>query len=331
VLRLQYRAFAKRLLTAQPNLNINAYKAEQIVRMAVVTIRPWVKSFAAELVKRHKSLEAYFDHTIPDIVRAELARGKVAGTNLARPLIARLVEFIGEEKAKYGKAPPPAAEFEIYPLFEFFLTNVDSLYLVLLADRCSRMPWGMRPQASADAKMLAGCVRQYVGLSSGRDMAQPCQPFSNFAVDYLDSLNLFLITADAWLERRALASDRLGIGDILLFFLDLEPWLHAVLEDDEVQHLNPQVILQQLCWDTQKPFAPAPEGLLPRNGAYLMWGLLKVLLLIDALRGLYVQPSAKPSVRPLGEAFPPSLIEAFDRLRNWFQLNQQEPVIPLTE
>jgi hypothetical protein len=192
------------------------------------------------------------------------------------------------------------------------------------------MTWGLPPEVAVDARRLAMCVTSYVGQSLGDALPQPSQLFSSFCADYVASLNLFLVAADVWLERRAIANDRLGIGDVFLFFIDIEPWLRVVLDDDENPRLDPHVLLLQLCWDTQNGFAPVPAGTFPRNGAYLRWALLKVLLLIDALRGSYVQPAARPSIQPLGEAFPPTVVEAFDRLRDWFQLKKHVSVIPLT-
>jgi hypothetical protein len=104
-----------------------------------------------------------------------------------------------------------------------------------------------------------------------------------------------------------------------------------VLDPDDLLRTTPEALVEQLCWDTSQPFTRPTDGTLPRSGVFLMWWLLKVLLLIDNLRGLNRKSSNKPTVKPIGEAFPPDAVEAFERLRRWFGLDKRELKIPLTD
>jgi hypothetical protein len=307
---------ARRRFSAVVHVSAELFKLGAVAGFAHAVMRPWLRAVDDARLAREAAV----------IAKRELERERVAGADFSEALLAAIAAFAG------GLRPsgPPVLDPESVALTAAFIGAIDALYFALVARRCSKMPWGLAQVAIATAEKRAKCVQSYVGQALGRDPRDPGEGFADFGVAGADSLNRFLVCADGVWEARMAMSDKDGVGDALLFFVEIEPWIRAVVTDEDAG-IAPQEIIRRLCWDTGQRFEQPPGGLLPRSGAYLRWFLLKVVILVQALRGLTVEPAATPEFQALGEPAPAAVFEAIDRLQDWFALKAHKVTIPLRQ
>jgi hypothetical protein len=304
VLSLHIASYASLLLRQCPTLQPTVFSLEQQTHYCSAVVMVWVQTpRLRELIERNIPEDLGLAEFIGQSVRSLLPHqlGKASGS---QTILRVAVQLVNEWKRRLSIAGANAVASETdQQNCEFFVKVVDELSFALLLGRLSRIRFGLpRLDNEARAEVMEYYVKDVSEPPVEQLTATEDEFINNFLRRYQWVQFLMLRAEEAMRHRFESEEEATGIGELLLYFVELEKWLRPIMHNERYKgkEINQRRLIITLC---------------QREPVYLKWNFLRVRIV---MKNLTANEITEMPIRPLiGVLFSPEIKTAFQRLKKW--------------
>jgi hypothetical protein len=304
VLALRIEAYASLLLRLCPTLQPENFAIEQMVHYCSGVVMSWIQMpKLQDFIKRSIPMDVPFPEYIKRSVGSRLP-DQLGSADHSQTILRVAAEFVSEWKTQFAKRVSKTSASETDEQnCEFFIQVIDELSFALLMGRLSRIRFGLPPlDSEARAQMLEYFLKAASEPPVGQLAAADDQPVSG-VLQRSRSVQLFMLSAEEVMRQRFESGDEAsGIGDLLLYFLELEKWLRPIMDNERCEGDNAAQIrlIVALC---------------QREPVYLKWNFLRVRVVMRNFTANEIKEMPMGPV--IGGLFSPEIRAVCRRLKKW--------------
>jgi hypothetical protein len=304
VLSLHIDSYAALLLQRCPTLEVENFNLMQRAHYCSSVIMGWIQAprlreFIQRAIPGQIPLHEYTEQSVTVQLPDQLGEADHTQT-----IMAVAANFVNEWKSQFAnrasKASPSEADLHNC---EFFMKIIGEISFALLMRKVSQIQFVL-PQLDNQAKAQAltyflkeVCLPPVEQLTTGDD------EFVNSLLHRYRWVQLLMLSAEeAMRQRFESGEERLGVGDLLLYFMELEKWLAPIMDNErcEGDDVIQRRVIVTLC---------------QREPVYLKWNFLRVRFVMKKLTANEVK--GIPISPVMGVLFSPEVRTACKRLKRW--------------